>query len=298
MANLYRLFLGEKMLNLVRDTLLSNHLLKPWDKPIYEIIVTKETVLTIQALLPNNVLYHIRLLQLGSDQEEYKNYLLAQQTYQQFVPPLLAHAIQEPWEIFIARGVRHRAVTPARILGGDCCLAGKIIEFFLAGSNRGSQAPAASHRQFLQQLRERMSDPACLSILDRWIAQPRLDSLPHIPQHGDFTASNFGETNAGLVIFDWEDFGRVNLPGFDLFILLASSLKFAVPKLLDAKWENDDGYGKLVEQSCAVMNLSTQMFRELVPLYLVIFLTLKETYSHTIYEMTRNAILALPAEEF
>jgi hypothetical protein len=35
------------------------------------------------------------------------------------------------------------------------------------------------------------------------------------PQHGDFALSNVLEADGGLVVFDWERFGRVELPGFD-----------------------------------------------------------------------------------
>lgn len=56
-----------------------------------------------------------------------------------------------------------------------------------------------------------------------WLASERsafLDSLPAVSQHGDFAVMNLGAANGGYVIFDWEDFGKVWLPGFDVCIFL------------------------------------------------------------------------------
>ncbi|MGH8550434.1 MAG: hypothetical protein ACRERU_17905 [Methylococcales bacterium] len=281
------------MLNLIEETLLSKQLMQPWDKPIYEIMISTEQILTIQVLLPNNVLYHVRMIQVGTNEKEYENYRLAQKTYPQFVPPLLAHEVRLPWEIIVIRGVHHRVVTADRIPSFHPFLTENIIAFFVTGSDCAIRMPSVSHRQFLRQLRNRISDSICLAILDEWIGNAQIDTLPHIPQHCDFIAANFGEIATGLVIFDWEDFGAVNLPGFDLCILLASSLKFALCELMDGLSPTVGGYGGLIEESCAALGLTPQLFRQLIPLYLVIFLDLKKNYSNTIYEITRNAIHTL-----
>lgn len=50
--------------------------------------------------------------------------------------------------------------------------------------------------------------------------QAALPSLPPLPQHGDLVLNNLGlRRDGGLVVFDWEDFGAVALPGLDLFTL-------------------------------------------------------------------------------
>jgi hypothetical protein len=50
--------------------------------------------------------------------------------------------------------------------------------------------------------------------------------LSYVRQHGDLVANNVGVTARGIVIFDWEDFGRVELPGFDIALFLASCLDY------------------------------------------------------------------------
>lgn len=51
------------------------------------------------------------------------------------------------------------------------------------------------------------------------------------PQHSDLAINNFGRTASGFVIFDWEDYGAVNLPGFDFVVLLASGYQFEAGRI-------------------------------------------------------------------
>lgn len=56
-------------------------------------------------------------------------------------------------------------------------------------------------------------------------ALPR-QTLPRIPQHGDFYFDNVLICGDRIMIVDWEDFGQVHIPGYDLFCLF---LNFYVP---------------------------------------------------------------------
>ena len=47
--------------------------------------------------------------------------------------------------------------------------------------------------------------------------------LPSVPQHGDFALGNvLVRRGGGVVVVDWEDFGAVRLPGYDLVALFAT----------------------------------------------------------------------------
>jgi hypothetical protein len=64
--------------------------------------------------------------------------------------------------------------------------------------------------------------------------------LPAIPQHGDLCFNNILVAGDRITVVDWEEFGRVFLPGYDLFCLL---LSFYVPRdasLLQRLWVDDD----------------------------------------------------------
>lgn len=45
-------------------------------------------------------------------------------------------------------------------------------------------------------------------------------SLPRLPQHGDFYFDNILIDGERISVVDWEDFGEIFLPGYDLFCLL------------------------------------------------------------------------------
>lgn len=45
-------------------------------------------------------------------------------------------------------------------------------------------------------------------------------NFPKIPQHGDFFISNVLYNSGEICILDWEDFGQICIPGYDLYFLL------------------------------------------------------------------------------
>ena len=63
-------------------------------------------------------------------------------------------------------------------------------------------------------------------------------ALPRIHQHGDLTVNNIGIADGKLTVFDWEDFSLVDLPGFDLAVLLLSMNDFNMQRLSDRLQES------------------------------------------------------------
>jgi hypothetical protein len=62
---------------------------------------------------------------------------------------------------------------------------------------------------------------ACDHLL-RTVDEKWIQSLPVIPQHGDLCAGNVISFRGEPRVVDWETFGKVNLPFFDLFTFLVS----------------------------------------------------------------------------
>jgi aminoglycoside phosphotransferase (APT) family kinase protein len=52
-----------------------------------------------------------------------------------------------------------------------------------------------------------------------------LDTLPVIPQHGDLFVGNVLSMQPSWYVIDWETFGAIDLPGYDLFTLVLSLLR-------------------------------------------------------------------------
>lgn len=89
-----------------------------------------------------------------------------------------------------------------------------------------------------------------------------LEMLPLVKQHGDFTRVNLGIGKAKkFVIFDWEDFGKICIPGFDLATILIDLADFKEASL------------KELLSSIETKNILPQdIFLRLFPIYLAVLL--------------------------
>lgn len=121
-----------------------------------------------------------------------------------------------------------------------------------------------------------------------------LKTFPLVPQHGDFAINNIARTSTGFVIFDWEDYSFVKLPGFDLCILLASGCNFNLSKLLsliedDIYKMNRDSFLLPIIQA---LGIKTSQLIDLIMVNLIIFYQLKVQlgYGREIIVNTENLL--------
>jgi hypothetical protein len=117
-----------------------------------------------------------------------------------------------------------------------------------------------------------------------------------VRQHGDLAANNVGVTETGIVIFDWEDFGRVSLPGFDVAIFLSSCLKHDPARI--RQWSErgiPESLEAVVQDACRTFGMDRFLFWSMLPIYLCYFLSLKNKfgYGDIIKNRLRNTILNL-----
>jgi hypothetical protein len=102
---------------------------------------------------------------------------------------------------------------------------------FLIGRERAVAADEAGAGPYEQYQMAAAALPIGLREAVASIAERRrwggwLSALSRIPQHGDLAINNVGQRDASVVIFDWEDYGKVLLPAFDFLILVLSGLQF------------------------------------------------------------------------
>jgi hypothetical protein len=102
-------------------------------------------------------------------------------------------------------------------------------------------------------------------------------------QHCDFVANNLGVAGSRLVVFDWEDFGRISLPGLDLCTLVVSCVNGDTDIVLaNGGSALANRCSIFVNPACAALDMDVSLFWRLVPLYLLTFLYLKNTYGRDI----------------
>lgn len=103
------------------------------------------------------------------------------------------------------------------------------------------------------------------------LIQHHLSALPPTAQHGDLVVNNLGLSEQGrLVIFDWEDWGAIDLPGLDLF-----TMEFSLGTLWTKRLE--------VRRSwCDALGIEEALYHELLPGYALVFRYLKRNYGVSI----------------
>jgi hypothetical protein len=212
------------------------------------------------------------------------------------VPTPLALRRRGGLDLLVTRGITDQSV---RRVSTELIA---FLKFYLETTTTGFQeADAVSHRRFLLDI----CGSGCLdewsAELGRWLASGQsafIDHMPLVAQHGDFCLPNLGVSHGRYIIFDWEDFGRVSLPGFDLVVLVMSLLGLkadAVNDVLDGG--GGDDAARLLSHLKNVLHVSDTAFRELVRLYTIVFLYLKQAlrYGPSIISATSKLLGGLPA---
>jgi thiamine kinase-like enzyme len=96
--------------------------------------------------------------------------------------------------------------------------------------------------------------------------------FPRIPQHGDFSFVNVLFERQGVKIIDWEDFGEIILPLYDVFTLI-NSLYFDLR--LFSNYTNNNPinilFNRKIREYCNTFNIHPKLVSLLYPISLVIF---------------------------
>lgn len=292
------------MMATVTDTLLRLGLLGAGEVPRYQLGLTHGDTLWLDAFRRDGSFYHVKVSEYVSLCDEVRAYRTACEVYPDHIPAVLGYVVREGWEIFVAEGVEHRALSAnplTRRIGAREART-QILRFFDAcpkparGKRRG-----LPHATLLESLRTTFGATRFAPLVEAMSgadARLDLDGLGELAQHGDFVANNIGTRAGRLVVYDWEDFGKTHLPGLDLCTLAASFLgeldanaSFATGGSL-----GDDLRGFL-RPACASLGLELAQFLRLVPLYLLVFLGLKQGYAAGIRNRIEQLLDACRVQE-
>jgi hypothetical protein len=151
--------------------------------------------------------------------------------YPGLAPKPLALLIKDRLTILAMESIPHKRRMALKDF--DRLNEGQLGQFgrFLIGRERAAAADEAGAVPYEQYEMAAATLPAGLRDAVASVAEARhwgarLSALSPIPQHSDLATGNVGQCDASLVIFDWEDFGKVVLPAFDFMILILSGLQF------------------------------------------------------------------------
>ena len=227
--------------------------------------------------------------------------LFRSQQYNHCVPRPIGRQVHKGWDVFVAQGVHHKPFVFSSEANGRPF--GKVLEdlsqFFRISANAGRLSGASlSHELFIDVLQQHFRSSTLSSIAAHWIQKAQshgVCGLPLIAQHGDFVINNLAYNGQQLVVFDWEDFGKYQLPGLDIcsFCFSATSSAQELQALMSSRTILDTALGKFVHSACHASAIDIDLFKRLIPLYLLGFLYAKREYSATVQSRIEAAISQL-----
>ena len=205
--------------------------------------------------------------------------------YPALAPRFVGHANVDALHLLVSRAVDFQGADSAFLLDPDPRrgAAAAIEAYFAAMPHIPAPAglAASASADLVSAMQAYFGTHPLSSLAQAWLADGLPDSLRRLPpmaQHGDLVLNNLGKSRAGdLVIFDWEDFGAVSVPGLDLFTL-ELALAGDVHLLLAGRRQPAAPLGRLVQRCCAAMGLELDVYRRLAPFYALVFRYLKRNY--------------------
>lgn len=252
----------------------------------YQIGLTKGDTVWLDVFRRDGSYLHVKAAEFIPLADEARVYADAFSRHGEYMPEPLGFTTCEGWELLISEGVEHRPLHPNPLVHapGASRVTREIWRYFAAASRAPrDDDPHHAHESLLARLRQTFRDSQFAPLVAQWssaVALRELAALGAVAQHGDFVANNLGMTRRGLRVFDWEDFGKVSLPGFDVCTLAVSLVNEIAP---DAVMRRDGPLASRVEAfvapACKPIGIDLDLFWRLVPLYLLAFLHLKQGYA-------------------
>lgn len=213
------------------------------------------------------------------------------EAYPEWVPRPLGHLHEPGLDLVCSQAVDYIPPARGRLLAPRAPMGRELLRYFAAGPNASLPAPlrgpgrAELLADMFAYFRDRSAGAARL--LSGMADDPaRLAKCPSRLQHGDFVLNNLGDGAGRLHIFDWEEFGAVDLAGLDLFTLLLSLDQVQAWRAREARPEVADFVG----QACDAMDLDVQTFGALLPLYGLVFRYLKRNFGASIRQRVDDAV--------
>jgi hypothetical protein len=267
------------MIDLIRGVLVAERLIPPDARIDCNVLFARRYL--VQVVRGRALAFTVKVAPEGGLRPEYDALVRVAPVLPDRVPrPLVFPVLPPPLELAVFEGIEHRALDRTRLPALAEPLADALADLARAGRESlsaplGEGGPAA--RFGISEAEAAESGMAARLAA----CAPLLEALPPVLQHGDLALNNLGLAPRGVVIFDWEDFGEVTAPGYDLCVLICSAVDFD-PETMTAliARRGPDWLTTIVARYCAAAGLRVEDFFRMVPLHLLAFLQLKRRHGY------------------
>ena len=247
--------------------------------------------------------YYLRLAEAYDLEREYGIAQSVARTIGRFVPQPLAFFREGPLSCIVLEGIDFKVLTGTDVLRArPSDLIGRELLAYCGHAARTlvDSERRAAFDQLVGDVEARYAGTEQEELWRRVLSvtdQRYLAGLPSQLQHGDFVLNNFGMRIQGLVIFDWEDFGRIDIPGFDISVLLGSLVNFDPERLRALRnasaHASSAGPVRWLNEACRIVGVEPDALLCALPFHLLLFMWLKDRYSPAIRQRVQRAIESL-----
>lgn len=247
--------------------------------------------------------YYLRIAQAYDLEQEYRIAQAVADLAGRFVPQPLAFFRVGQISCIVVEGIDFRVVTRAALMNADPgeSVIRELLEYLeYVGPARTDASACAQVAELRVAMDERYRGTDHEALWAKVVAKTdvaSLAALPSQPQHGDFVPNNFGLRGDRLVIFDWEDYGRIDVPGFDLAVLLGSVVDFEPRRLRtirdDLLRSAERPAVRWFPNACRAAGVEVGALLRALPFHLSLFMWLKDRYSPAIRLKVNRAIVGL-----
>ena len=291
------------MLKVVADVLVELGLHQPQSHLAYHVNITSGESLAVSVFASKQQFFQVKASEFSDLRGQYERYCRASHDFPSFVPRPLGYRARDGWSIMVSEGVQHTPVHAGGSRSGrkiESTLFDPALKFFKVGAQHAAPNAPGSHGELFGELARHFHATPFADIAARAIQSARslgADSWGRLPQHGDFVINNLGHSSRGLVVFDWEDYGQIELPGFDIFTLVLSLLPDSADGLRSVMGSSvaDRHLDFFIDRACSLQGIDRSVFGRLIPLYLVVFLYLKRNYGVAIRERIGDLLRQISA---
>jgi hypothetical protein len=264
-------------------------------------MVFKGDIIYLNVYGSDGTFHHVRVSTSQDLAVEFSSNLDAARRYPRLVPFPLGYGTADGAWWIAYEGVHLRPISPRQLIRATpgSPVHDGIIAYF-AESQAQSGVAAMPVADFEQDRRRRAIGAEIPDTLIQrafsLYGELGMDALPATLQHGDLAINNLATADEKLVIFDWEDFGKASVPGFDLAVLFASAHDFQ-PSALRIVAEQParaiQAAPAWLIRSCAIIGIRPEVFARALPLYMLLFLQMKAPpYSQNVRDRVCAAVLA------
>jgi hypothetical protein len=217
----------------------------------------------------------------------------ASRAYDRHAPTFLGYARRGALEVLATRALDFRPVTAGVLRSRRDADAVSIgLEAFFSRMRANAGQPPAGPRRWLNDLAAYFDGHALRAQAQKILPllTDAADRWPAMPQHGDLVMNNLGlERDGRLVLFDWEDFGALDLPGLDLF---TAEYSFSAETASDAGRPDRPRAVPDVARCCRALGIDCLRYQQLRPAYALAFRYIKRNYGPEVQARLDRLIVA------